>query len=54
MHPNRVIIDENGKLTHAEFDIVNFWAGAYDYVRISIVDENGKKHGLIPYSFNLR
>ena len=43
MHPNRVIIDENGKLTHAEFDIVNFWAGAYDYVRISIVDENGKK-----------
>lgn len=43
MHPNRVIIDENGKLTHAEFDIVNFWAGAYDYVRISIVDGNGKK-----------
>ena len=43
MHPNRVIIDENGKLTHAEFDIVKFWAGAYDYVRISIVDENGKK-----------
>ena len=43
MHPNRVIIDENGKLTHAEFDIVNFWAGVYDYVRISIVDENGKK-----------
>lgn len=43
MHPNRVIIDENGKLTHAEFDIVNFWVGAYDYVRISIVDGNGKK-----------
>ena len=43
MHPNRVVIDENGALTHAEFDIDDFWAGAYDYVRISIVDKDGKK-----------
>lgn len=43
MHPNRVLIDKDGNTTHAEFDIENFWAGAYEYVRISIVDKNGKK-----------
>ena len=35
--------DENGNLTRAEFDIANFWAGPYDYVRISITDKEGKK-----------
>ncbi|MBE6727848.1 MAG: hypothetical protein E7562_04280 [Ruminococcaceae bacterium] len=43
MHPNRVTVDEEGNITHAEFDIENYWAGAYDYVRISIVDKEGKK-----------
>ena len=43
MHPNRVTTDENGNITHAEFDIENYWAGPYDYVRISIVDKDGKK-----------
>ncbi len=43
MHPNRVVTDKDGGLTHAEFDIDDFWAGDYDYVRISIVDEDGKK-----------
>lgn len=42
MHPNRVQTDENGNITHAEFDIESFWAGPYDYVRISIVDKDGK------------
>lgn len=43
MHPNRVTVDESGNLTHAEFDIANYWAGPYDYVRITIVDKDGKK-----------
>lgn len=43
MHPNRVTVDEKGNITHAEFDIANYWAGPYDYVRISIVDAEGKK-----------
>lgn len=41
-HPNRIETDENGSLTHAEFDL-NYWAGKYDYVRISIVDAQGRK-----------
>ena len=43
MHPNRVTVDEDGNITHTEFDIENYWAGPYDYVRISIVDKDGKK-----------
>ena len=43
MHPIRYVGDENGNMTHAEFDIANFWAGPYDYVRISITDAEGKK-----------
>ena len=42
-HPNLVITDPEGKITHAEFDIENHWAGLYDYVRISLVDAAGKK-----------
>ena len=43
MHPVRCVKDENGNLTRAEFDVANFWAGPYDYVRISITDKDGKK-----------
>ena len=43
MHPNRVVTDDEGNMTHAEFDIDNYWAGPYDYVRISIVDKDGKR-----------
>ena len=43
MHPDRILVDEDGNLTRAEFDIENFWAGPYDYVRISITDKDGKK-----------
>lgn len=52
MHPNRVEKDENGNLTHAEFDIENYWAGPYDYVRISIVDKDGKKAWTNPIFLN--
>lgn len=34
---------DGGDLTHAEFDIENYWAGPYDYVRISITDKDGNK-----------
>ncbi len=43
MHPVRYEIDDEGNLTHAEFDIENYWAGPYDYVRISITGKDGKK-----------
>lgn len=42
-HPTLMITDPEGKITHAEFDIVNHWAGFYDYVRITLVDADGKK-----------
>jgi hypothetical protein len=42
-HPTRVLADSDGNLTHGEFDIENFWAGPYDYVRITLVDNTGKK-----------
>ena len=43
-HPNLVKRDNNGNITHAEFNIEGpSWAGAYSYVRISIVDKDGKK-----------
>ncbi len=42
-HPNRVTVDETGALTHAEFDIEHYWAGPYDYVRITLVDKEGRK-----------
>lgn len=43
MHPNRMEVDKNGLITHAEFDIENYWAGPYDYVRISIIDKDGNR-----------
>lgn len=43
MHPIRVVEDQEGNITHAEFDIENFWAGPYDYVRISVTDKDGNR-----------
>lgn len=42
-HPTWIIADPDGKLTHAEFDMDSYWPGPYDYVRISLVDNTGKK-----------
>lgn len=43
MHPRRAESDPEGNITHAEFDIENYWAGAYDYVRLTVIDKNGNK-----------
>ena len=40
-HPTTVIRDENGALTHAEFDLTKNFA-PYDYVRISVGDSENK------------
>ncbi len=40
-HPTRLVRDESGKLTHAEIEL-NHWTGAYPYVRMSVIDGNGK------------
>lgn len=43
-HPNSVKRDSEGNMTHAEFNLDEpRWAGPYSYVRISIVDKDGKK-----------
>lgn len=43
MHPTRMIESAEGDLTWAEFEICNRPDGPYDYVRISVVDKDGKK-----------
>ncbi len=40
-HPTRIEKSEDGTLTRAEF-VLSHWAGPYSYVRISIVDKDGK------------
>ena len=40
-HPTRIERDENGMLTHAEFPL-DTWTGAYDYVRMTVIDKDGK------------
>jgi len=43
MHPGRVVRDENGNLTHAEFQLTRPWPhGGYTYARMSVVDKEGK------------
>lgn len=42
-HPTWVMSDPDGNTTHAEFKIKDNWANSYDYVRISLVDKDGKK-----------
>ena len=41
-HPTKIKRGENGLITRAEFKIEGSWAGSYPYVRMSVVDENGK------------
>ena len=41
--PIRMLKDEEGNMTHAEFDIENYRAGPYDYVRISLIDKDGNR-----------
>ena len=41
-HPTRIVRAEDGLITRAEFDILDRWVGEYPYVRMSVVDENGK------------
>lgn len=40
MHPT-VVKTEDGKMTHAEIDL-KCWAGPYRYVRMTVIDKNGK------------
>lgn len=40
-HPTAVFKAENGELTKGDFTL-NHWAGPYKYVRVSIVDKDGK------------
>lgn len=40
-HPTVIVRDENGNLTHAEIPLSS-WVGDYDYVRMSVVDRDGK------------
>ena len=41
-HPSVVEVSEDGTMTHAEFSLKH-WAGPYAYIRLSVVDKNGKK-----------
>ena len=41
-HPTSIVRASDGLITHAEFDIMNSWVGKYPYVRMSVVDEDGK------------
>ena len=41
-HPTRIVRSEDGKLTRAEFTIGSEWTGAYKYVRVTVIDKDGK------------
>lgn len=41
MHPTRKITSADGKMTHAEIDL-KVWAGPYKYVRMTIIDKEGR------------
>ena len=40
-HPTRIIRNEEGLITHGEFDL-KAWEGPFGYVRITVIDEKGK------------
>lgn len=42
MHRPHVIRAEKGLLTHVEFDLNEPWAQPYQYIRVTVVDEEGK------------
>ncbi len=41
MHPTKLVTGSDGPLTHAEFSMTG-WAGAYRYVRATVIDRDGK------------
>lgn len=42
MHPTYMVKDAEGRMTHAEFDLNDYWAGGYQYVRVTVIDKNGR------------
>lgn len=42
MHPTRVLSSSDETMTHAEFDLTNSCCGGYKYIRVTIIDKNGK------------
>ncbi|MBQ8401023.1 MAG: PHP domain-containing protein, partial [Clostridia bacterium] len=41
MHPTRMVKSADGKMTHAEISLTG-WPGAYRYVRMTVIDKDGK------------
>lgn len=41
-HPTRIEKSVDGTLTHVEMDLNNYWAGGYKYIRVTVIDKNGK------------
>ncbi|MBR4897086.1 MAG: phosphotransferase, partial [Clostridia bacterium] len=41
MHPTRIVTSADGSMTHAEFGL-NSWPGSYRYVRMTVIDKDGK------------
>lgn len=40
-HPTKIVRDADGNMTHAEIGL-RAWAGPYKYIRMSVVDKDGK------------
>jgi len=65
-HPRRAALDpkgytyggvevtknEDGKLTRVEFDLVNTWPKGFEYIRLSVIDENGNRAWTNPIFFD--
>ena len=41
MHPTKLVKSADGKMTHAEISLTG-WPGAYRYVRMTVIDKDGK------------
>ncbi len=41
MHPTRIVTSSDGSMTHAEIGL-NGWPGHYRYVRMTVIDKDGK------------
>ncbi|MBQ7916260.1 MAG: PHP domain-containing protein, partial [Firmicutes bacterium] len=50
-HPTRIIRNEEGLITHGEFDL-KAWEGPFGYVRITVIDEKGKHAWTNPIFLN--
>lgn len=42
MHPTRILHSEDGTLTRAEIGLDNYWTGGYKYIRVTVIDKEGK------------